>query len=344
MTKYVTIKDIALELGLSKSTVSRALSGDMRNVKADTMRLICDTATRMGYHRNEMAVSLRRQSSGNIGIIIPEMVTSFYMNFIAQVQSRLRRKGYKVLIAVSNEQADQERENIEMMERCMVDGLLMSVCDKSENAAIYRKVINQGIPVVFFDRAVEDVDASQVHLDDYIMSFFMVERLIRNGCRHIVHLSGPTRIRNSYDRLRGYRDALEKFHVPYNPELVLRPALSADEGSAVMEKFLDRRVPFDAVFGFTETALIGAKRIMQKRGLRIPADASVCCVSGTTLSTLVHPTLTAVEQPVERMAQESCRLLMAHLADPMKPAEDIALRGTIVERESTRAATADAEA
>ena len=145
MSKYITIKDIANELGISKSTVSRALSGDSSNVKAETMQLIIETAHRMGYHRNEMAVSLRKQSSHNIGIIIPEIVTSFYMTFISHVQAILRNHGYNVLIASSNESYTQERDNIDMMERCMVDGLFISVCDKDRNADIYRRIVSLGI-------------------------------------------------------------------------------------------------------------------------------------------------------------------------------------------------------
>ena len=335
MSKYITIKDIANELGISKSTVSRALSGDSSNVKAETMQLITETARRMGYHRNEMAVSLRKQSSHNIGIIIPEIVTSFYMTFISHVQAILREHGYNVLIAASNESYKQERENIDMMERCMVDGLLISVCDKDRNADIYRRIMSHGTPMVFFDRTVESIEASQVRLDDYIMSFFMVEQLIRSGCRQIVHIPGPSRIRNGYERLRGYRDALEKFHIAYNPDLVLPPALSAEEGSQVMSNFLAKNIAFDAVFGFTETALLGAKNLMQKRGLHIPEDVCVCCMAGTTLCTLVHPTITAVEQPVEQMTAEACRLLMAKISDSDKQVEDVVLRGEIVEREST---------
>ena len=126
MAKYVTILDIAKELGISKSTVSRALSGDTANVKAATIQKILDTANRLGYHRNELAVNLRKQSTHNIGIIIPEIITSFYMNFVNHVQSILRKEGYKVIIAVSDENPEQERENIQMMEQFMVDGLIVS--------------------------------------------------------------------------------------------------------------------------------------------------------------------------------------------------------------------------
>jgi hypothetical protein len=137
------------------------------------------------------------------------------------------------------------------------------------------------------------------------------------------------------ERLRGYRDALEKFHIEYQAQDVLSPALSAEEGSWVMERFLEKDVPFDAVFGFTETAVLGAKSAIQKRGLRIPEDVALCCMSGTALATLVHPQLTVVEQPIEKMAQESCRLLLEHIADGYRRIEEIALRGETVIREST---------
>jgi hypothetical protein len=164
---------------------------------------------------------------------------------------------------------------------------------------------------------------------------FMVEALLRKGYKHIIHIPGPAYIRNSYERLRGYRDALEKFHIEYQAQDVLSPALSAEEGSWVMERFLEKDVPFDAVFGFTETAVLGAKSAIQKRGLRIPEDVALCCMSGTALATLVHPQLTVVEQPIEKMAQESCRLLLEHIADGYRRIEEIALRGETVIREST---------
>lgn len=181
MAKYVTIKDIARELGISKSTVSRALSGDTGNVKAETLQKIMETAEQMGYHRNDLAVHLRQQSTHNIGIIIPEIITSFYMTFINEAQTILRNQGYKVMIAISNENPEQERENIQMMEQLRVDGILISVCDKEYNIDLYNKVIENGIPMVFFDRTVEKVKASQVRMDDYIMAFFMVEALLRKA-------------------------------------------------------------------------------------------------------------------------------------------------------------------
>ena len=334
--KYITIIDIAKELGISKSTVSRALSGDTHNVKPETMRLICETADRLGYQRNEMAVNLRRQSTRNIGIIIPEVVTSFFMNFIQQAQKELRDHGYRTIIAVSNEDPEQEADNLQMFEQCRVEGILMSVCHKNKNAELYKKVVSHGIPIVFFDRMVEGIEASQVRIDDYLMAFFMVETLIRSGCKKIVHLAGPDYISNGYDRHRGYRDALEKFNISYDRRYVIKGGLSAEEGGAAIESFLSASLELDGIFGFTETSTLGAKSVLQKMHYRIPEDISLCCISGTTLCTLVHPTITAVEQPVVQMATMSCKLLLDQIANPAAAKESIILRGNMTIRESTK--------
>lgn len=334
MAKYVTILDIAKKLGISKSTVSRALSGDTQNVKAETLHKILSTAEQMGYHRNELAVNLRKQSTHNIGIVIPEIITSFYMNFINHVQCVLRKNGYKVIIAVSNENSEQEAENLLMMEQIRVDGILMSVCDKDKNIELYCRIMERGIPIVFFDRTLEDTISSQVRMDDNIMSFFLVESLIAQGRKHIVHIPGPSFIRNGCDRLLGYREALEKHRLPCHSDYILPPALSAEDGAKVMEEFLQKHITFDAVFGFTETALLGAKTTLQKHHFRIPEDVAICCMSGTVLSTLVHPTITAVEQPVEEMAVEACRLVLEHMSQANRPFEDIVLRGNTIFRES----------
>lgn len=333
--KSTTIIDIAKELGISKSTVSRALSGDTHNVKPGTMKLICQTAKRMGYQRNEMAVNLRRQTTRNIGIIIPEVVTSFFMNFIQQAQKELRKQGYRTIIAVSNENPELEAENLQMLEQCRVEGILISVCHKNQNASLYTSIVRHGIPIVFFDRRVEGIEASVVCIDDYLMAFFMVERLIRSGCRKIVHLKGPEHISNGHDRYRGYRDALEKFSITYDKRYVIKGGLSAEEGSAAIEDFLSQGLEFDGIFGFTETSTLGAKSLLQKKHYRIPEDVSLCCISGTTLCTLVHPMVTAVEQPVNEMATLSCQLLLNQIADPNAARESVILRGNIEEREST---------
>lgn len=332
--KYVTILDIARELGLSKSTVSRALSGDGSNVKEETMKRIVETARKMSYQRNELAVNLRKQSTKNIGIIIPEATTPFFMHFIQYAQEVMRKNGYKVIIAISNEDTEQENENLLLMEQCRVEGIIMSVCHNSKNCEVYHKITERGIPIVLFDRTIQGFDTSQVMMDDYIMAFFMVEALIRRGYKKIVHLAGPPHLRNSYARQNGYKDALEKFGMKYDPQYVVYGGLQASEGSRAMELFLTQGVEFDSLFGFTEASTLGAKSMLQMLNYRIPQDVAICCISGTELCTLVHPTITAVEQPVKQMAEKTCLLLLKHIQQPDSPKEEVILRGEMVFRES----------
>lgn len=333
--KYVTIIDIAKELNISKSTVSRALSGDGQNVSKETMRLITETAERMGYRRNDLAVKLRKQSSRNIGIVIPEVTTTFFMKFVNLVQRTLNWMGYQVIITLSDESPEQERKNLEMLQACRVEGILISACHDKENLNCYRRIIGQDIPLIFFDRTVGAIDASSVSMDDYIMSFFMVEELIRGGRKKILHLQGPDFIGNSHARLQGYRDALAKFRIAYDKQYVVQGGLDFPDGELAMTQFLSRKLPFDAVFGFTEMSTLGAKSFLQKLHYQIPGEIAICCMSGTQLCTLVHPTITSVEQPVAEMATTACRLLMEKIDNPAKPSEHIVLRGEMIPREST---------
>lgn len=333
--KYVTIMDIARKLGISKSTVSRALAGDCHNVKPETMRKIQQTAEEMGYRRNELAVNLRHQTTKNVGIVIPEVVTPFFMSFIQQAQKDLRKQGFRTIIAVSNEDTDQELENLIMLEQCRIDGILICPCHKSKNVPEYQRILAGGTPMVFFDRKITGMSVSQVSIDDDLMSHFMVEALIRRGRRKIVHIAGPDSVSNAVDRQRGYREALEKFGIPYDKRYVVNGGLTADGGIQAMEKFLSSGLEFDAVFGFTETAILGAKSVLQKLHYKIPDDVALCCISGTTLCTLVFPTISAVEQPVNQMASESCAILMRQINSHELRADKIVLRGEMILREST---------
>lgn len=334
--KYITILDIAKELNISKSTVSRALRGDGQNVSKETMQLINETARRMGYHRNDMAVKLRKQSSRNIGIIIPEINTPFFMNFVNITQQILNQQGYQVIITLSNEQPDQEAKNLEILQDCRVEGMLICASHNTANLQTYHQIMEREIPLIFFDRVVDGLEASNVKMDDYIMSFFMVEELIRNGHHKIIHLKGPDHVTNTQERLRGYRDALEKFHIDYDQRYVVPSGLDFNSGETAITHFLSQKLPFDALFGFTEMSTLGSKSFLQKLHYNIPKEVAICCMSGTQLSTLVHPTITAVEQPIEQMADVACRLLLKKIKNPTTPNEHITLRGEIIPRESTQ--------
>lgn len=331
--RYITIKDIAVQLGISKSTVSRALAGD-RNVSEETRNRVQALAQELGYKRNEMAANLRHNHTRTIGIIVPEMATPFFLQIIISIQEVLNQYGYKVIITQSHEDAEAELYNLQLMEHYRVDGIIMSICHREKNLKEYLKLEKAGVPIVFFDRVPLKVHAMKVVVDDYTKSFFMMEHLIRSGRKRIVHLAGPDRIPNTQERRRAYKDALEKFKISYDPALLIEGENDREAGKNVIAKFLEKKISFDAIFCFGETLAIGAMSYMQQQGIRIPEDVAITGFSGTYLGTLVTPKLTTIEQPFVEMGKVSAKLMMEILEDPNTQPRTVTLEATMLIRDS----------
>lgn len=331
----VTIKDIAEKSKTSISTVSRALSNDYHNVSEETRKKILRIAKKMGYKRNELAANLRRRKTNTVGIIVPEMITPFYMDFIIYSQEILNKKGMRVILAQSHEDPKIEKENLKMMEDYRVDGILISVCHNQKNVSIYKDLMEKGISLVFFDRIIEEISVPKVIVNDYMKSFFMVEHLIRSGKKNIVHLAGPSYIQYSSERKKAYRDALKKFDISLTSDYVIETGVEYKDGENSMETIIQKKIPFDAVFCFTEMVALGAKSRLHKHRYMIPDDVVICSISGTTLSTMVHPPITTVEVPIEQMAESSVQLLLEKLDNPNVENKTIELDAELVLRGST---------
>lgn len=332
--KYVTIKDIANRLNISKSTVSRALAGD-KNISPATKDKILELASELGYKRNEMAANLRSNHSNTIGIIVPEMITPFFLYVIISIQNFLNERGYKVIITQSHEDLQSELYNLKLMEDYRVDGIIMSICHKDRNVKEYMRLEQKGLPIVFFDRVPPGMQASKVIVDDYKKSFFMMEHLIRSGRKRIVHLAGPDRIPNTADRRRAYMDALNKFKIPYDPALVIEGENERSEGERVIRNFLKKNIPFDAIFSFGETLAIGALNYLQTQGIKVPEDVAIAGFSGTYLGTIVTPQLTAIQQPFEEMGKISAELMIERLQNEATPYKTVLLDAELIIRQST---------
>ena len=332
--KYITIKEIGVQLGISKSTVSRALAGDA-NVSAETRERVLTLASELGYKRNETAANLRHKQSRTIGIIVPEMLTPFFVYVTISIQKVLNEKGFKVIITQSQEDIQSEFYNLQLMDNYRVDGIIMSICDNEKNVEEYTRLEKKGIPIVFFDRVPPLMDAHKVIVDDYKKSFFMMEHLIRAGRTKIVHLAGPDRIPNTAERKRAYKDTLAKFNIPYNPELVINGENERKEGERVIKDFLKKEIPFDAIFCFGETLAIGALNYLKTQGIRIPEDVAICGFSGTYLGTIVSPQLTAIQQPFEEMGKVSAELMIERLNNPDLLCKTVVLNAEMIIRQST---------
>lgn len=332
--KHVTIKDIANHLTLSVSTVSRALTDD-KNIRRETKEKVLAAAKALGYRPNPVATNLKYGRTNTVGVIVPEMVTPFASQVIEGIQKVLYAKGLKVIIAQSDENPQREKENLQLMESFMVDGIIICLCHHAENRALYTRLQEEGIPMVFFDRIPEDKDASKVIVDDYAKSFFMMEHLIRSGRRRIAHLQAPSYIYNSVERFRGYKDALTKFRIPYDDSLVIKTGMTIDDGRRAAEQLTRANTSFDALFAFTDTLAIGAMNYLREQGISIPEEVAIASFSGTILSTIVYPQLTTVEQPLEEMGEAAARLMLEKINDPSAANRTIVLDAKIRVRGST---------
>ena len=332
--KHVTIKDISRSLCISVSTVSRALTDD-KNIRRETREAVLREAERLGYRRNPVAMNLKMGRTNTIGVIVPEMHTPYASQVVAGIQSVLYKNNQKVMIAESDENPDRERESLQMMEEFMVDGLIVSLCSYKHNIETYRRLANEGVAIVFYDRIPHGMDdMPQVMVDDNNDSYFMAEHLIRLGRRRIAYLYGPDDVYNAVERGRGYREAMEKFQI-YDPRLIVKTGMTFADGAAAVDSLVRQGIEFDAVYAFTDTLAIGAMNRLREKGRCIPEDVAVAGFSGTELSTIVFPQLTTVEPPLTEMGQRAAELVLEKVRNPEAENRKIVLRTEMKCRAST---------
>ena len=333
--KYVTIKDIARELVVSVSTVSRALRGDP-SIRKETREKIQAAAKRMGYVPNPVATNLKFGRTKTIGVIVPEMSTPYAAKVIDGIQDICYHNNYKVIIASSSEDADKEKENLDIMMQFMIDGIIACRCDYNKNTELYKKIQEQHIPLVFYDRIPHNIEAPQVIVDDETKAFFLVEHLIRSGRKNIAYIGANfDTVYNSVLRHKGYREALQRYGIEYNPNIVVQTeGLNYSDGATAVDKL--RHEKTDAIFAFTDTLAIGAMNRLKSIGRNVPRDVAVAGFSGTNLCTIVSPQLTTVEPRQFEMGQKAAELIIKHIANPSSSkSEQVIIDADIIYREST---------
>ncbi|WP_080058064.1 LacI family DNA-binding transcriptional regulator [Spirosoma aerolatum] len=331
-----TIIDIARELGISKSTVSRALTGHP-NVNAKTRQRVLEMASQVDYQRNQLAISLLTNRTSTIGIMVPEFISFFFPKVIIGAQEELARSGYNVVICHSNESYETEVTNAKALLASRVDGLIVSHTKETRNFDHFRVFQRKGIPVVFFNRVCEDMDVSKVTVDDYNGAFQAVDHLIKTGRRRIAHLAGPDTLTNSRSRLNGYRDALTQNGIAIDPELIISYDLNLDKANIYVNHLLNLPNPPDALFTINDPTALEALNVAKRRGIRVPQDLAIVGFSDDPISALIEPGLTTIAQPVDELGKQAAQLLIKQLlADDERPAsETIVLPTRLIVRGST---------
>ncbi|MBX2894143.1 MAG: LacI family DNA-binding transcriptional regulator [Cyclobacteriaceae bacterium] len=316
----VTIKDIARELGISPSTVSRALK-DHPDISVQTKKAVNELADKLNYQPNIVALNLRQKKTNTIGVIIPEIVHFFFSTVISGIEDVAYTAGYNVILAQSNESYQRELTDMKALFNSRVDGMLISISRETTNFDHIESIISKGVPIVFYDRMYNSPSSSKVIVDDYAGAKEGVMHLIEQGCKRIAHLNGSPNLMISIDRLRGYKEALEENGLKYDESLVITvPSGTFEEGKRGMSKLLNLNHLPDAVFAGNDPMAMGAMMAIKEKGLKIPQDIALVGFSNWFFGELMEPSLTSIDQPGFEMGQEAARLLIRQIE--MKDKED----------------------
>ncbi|GAA5037175.1 LacI family transcriptional regulator [Marivirga lumbricoides] len=334
----ITIKDIARKLGVSPSTVSRALK-DHPDISPQTKKEIQELASSLNYQPNSVALSLRQSKTHTIGVIIPEIAHFFFSAVISGIEDIAHSAGYHVIITQSNESFEREVMNTKALFNSRVDGIMLSISRETNNYQHLQNLLDNNVPLVFFDRMVESLNACKVIVNDEQGAYEATTHLIEQGYYRIAHLAGPQNLGISKNRLNGYKAALADNKYMMDDNLVKVCGLGTyEEAEAITNELLDYRFPPDAIFSNNDVAAYGAMTAIKKRGLRIPEDVAIVGFSNWRFSSLIQPALSSVTQPGFKMGQEATRLLMKQIAlgdDEEAITETISLKTNLVVRESS---------
>lgn len=311
----VTIMDIAQQLGISKSTVSRALRGHT-DIHEGTRQMILDLAKKLDYEPNPLANALLKRRTNIIGMLVPEFRHYFFPTIIMGAQAVLSKAGYNLMIFQSDESYETEVANVKALLRSRVDGLLVSITGKTQNFDHFRTVLQKEVPTVFFNRVCPELETPQVIIDDYSGAFQAVEHLIEQGYRRIAHLAGPSILQIAQLRMKGYVDAIQKHGLPLDESLIVYHDLSEENARLCARHLLDLRRPPEAIFAVNDPSALEVLLLAKQRGIKVPQDLGIVGFSNDPVSAIVEPSLSTVEQPVWEIGAQSAQLLLEQLELP----------------------------
>jgi len=316
--KRTTIKDIAAELGIHHTTVSRAL-GNHPNVRSETKQLVLEYAEKLNYHPNILAQSLKSQKTKTIGVIVPEIKHQFFSEVISGIEEVTYESDFVILVCQSNEQYEREVMNAKALLSNKVAGLLVSISQTTFNCDHFKIYKDNGIPLVFFDRINQEFETTTVVVDDYQGAYQAVEHLIKKGRKKIFHIGGTKQLEISQNRYKGYRDALKYYGLNIENSRVVWKGLHEKDGiEGIKELLSDPENLPDAIFAVNDPVALGAYEILKDRGIKIPQDMSVVGFTNNNISKFLNPPLTTVEQPSFKMGRTAAELLIQEINEEKK--------------------------
>ncbi len=348
MKRKITLKQIARELDVSISTVSKALRNSPE-ISEDTKQKVQAFAKLYNYRPNNIALSLKNRKTNTIGIIIPEIVHHFFSKVIRGVELVANKRGYNVIIGLSNESFSKEVINMEMLANGSIDGFILSISKETLQQQDYHHFIetmSQGMPIVMFDRVVSDIKCDKVIVDDFKGAKNAVEKLIKNNCKSVALITTKDYVSVGKLRTQGYLEALQDHKITPQAELILKIddtmdyEVHLDKLEAEIEQLFKSNQSIDGIFAVNELYALSAMKVASKLGLRIPDDIQVIGFTDGVLSKHSTPSLTTVSQHAQHMGERAADLLIDKLEKEFETEEEefqtVVIATELVERESTK--------
>ena len=335
----LTMKDIARELGVSVATVSRALK-DSPRISAEQRQKIQQYAREHNFTPNVLAENLRHsrvQPLKVIGVIMPELVHYYFASILKGIENEARAHGYQIMVARSGEHYEREVRLCQSFYESKVCGIIVSQAKDTQYYEHFERLINAGVPLVFFDRICTGVNASRVVVDDYMAAFNATTHLIKTGCRHIAFYGSQMNLEIAKNRFNGYKDALLKHGLPFREQLT-RICDNRQDAEMITPGMFDNEPHPDSFFAVNDDTAIGILYTVKRMGLRVPEDISICGFTNDTRATACDPMLTTVEQQGERVGEEAANILISHVEGtiPINKVEKRIVRTRLVVRGTTR--------
>jgi LacI family transcriptional regulator len=310
-----TVHDIAKELSVTASTVSRALNNHPRISEA-TKKAVMLVAKQMNYQPHRLAAALRNGKSRVIGVIVPVANRNFFGSIVRGVEEVANNANYQVMICQTHEDPEMEAKAVEALLNSRVDGIIASLSKKTTDFSHFIKVKSKGVPLVLFDRASDQLEVSTVVIDDYLAGYKAVEHLIRQGCRRIAHFTNIQKINIYKERLRGYRAALEDNNIQFDPKLVLESNMQLEDGRQSMRKLLDMNEVPDAVFSSSDLGAMGALQICKENKIKVPEQVAIVGFSNEPFTEFSDPPLTSVDQHSLRIGNMASEIFLEEVNAP----------------------------
>ena len=338
-TAILTMKDIAREFNVSVATVSRALR-DSAHISADRRAAIQQFAREHNFTPNALAGSLRHsrvQPLKVIGVIIPEFTHFYFSSVLSGIEEEASSRGYRIMVAQSSEQYEREVRICQSFYENRVCGVIVSQAKDTRQYDHFQRLIDAGVPLVFYDRICTGINTSRVVVDDYMGAYNAVSYLIETGCQRIAFYGSPMTLEISKNRYNGYRDALLKHGMKPDDSLV-RVCDNRDDAEAMTPDLLSSDNRPDGFFAINDDTAIGIMYTAKRMGFRVPDDVSVCGFTNGQRAVACDPMLTTVEQRGVKVGEETADVLIGLVEGtiPLEKAERRVVRTRLIIRGTTR--------